>query len=156
MFIESLGLLANCFDIKKLQEAPKTILGQPRKHSYQHHPCSKWLFESKANFEWLAYHAYYIEKERLGRGYKPHFSVPFLDWVIKYNNYALVPSGTLTKFAIAISPDKNCRKVQGFDLLDRVTQYRLYYKLDKPFAKWKRNRPEWMDKTPEEICKLTG
>ena len=68
-----------------------------------------------------------------------------------------IPAGPLTEFPVAINEKMNCRKISGFDSLDTVTKYRLYYIYDKPFAEWKklpRTRPKWFDKPIEEIVNV--
>lgn len=96
--------------------------------------------------DWLILHAQAQFEEFTFRNKKKHFSQDFLDWIIKNIDDAIVPDGELTQFPIAINKKMNCRKVIGFDNLQRFQQYRLYYQLDKPFSKWERgrNKPEWM------------
>ena len=66
-----------------------------------------------------------------------------------------IPEGELKPFAIAISDDMKCREIDGFDQMSDITKYRLYYKLDKShIANWKQNKPNWYDKTTEEIINL--
>jgi hypothetical protein len=145
MIVESAQMIANCFSLETLEQAPKTQKGTSRKHSYYNHPCSIWARETRKNLEWLARHALAMEGERIARGYNPHFCVEFLVWALWNIHKSENPEGKLTKFAIAISEDSNCRKIEGFDDINRVEQYRLYYKHDKPFATWKRNKPAWID-----------
>jgi hypothetical protein len=157
MVLESAQMLANCFSPEVLADAPKTKKGTVRRYSYFNHPCSIWVRESHANFDWLCRHSIAMEHERLERGFNPHFSYEFIKWA--YDNRFLAMPELMryeqTEFAVAIADDKNCKKVvDNFDELDRIAQYRLYYKYDKPFATWKRNRPHWMDCTDEEIIKL--
>lgn len=141
---ESAQMLANCFSLEILKEAPLTQKGTPRKHSYFNHPSSKWARESKCNMRWLIDHAIELENQRVSRGFNPHFSLAFILWCKRNINRSNVPNGARTKFSIAISDDKNCRKIPNFEKLCRVHQYRQYYILDKPFAKWKKTPvPEW-------------
>ena len=49
-----------------------------------------------------------------------------------------------TPFAIAINEAMSCRQDPTFESSDEVGKYRLYYKLDKPFATWKKNKPLWI------------
>lgn len=147
-------MLANCFCSDDLENAPKTKKGTTRKHSYYNHPCSKWVRESLGNYMWLVGYALELENERLARGFNPHFSFSFIKWCQDNTDLAILESEDtfVDNFALAIADDKECRKVvNDFNSLDRVTQYRLYYRYDKPFATWKRNRPYWMDYTVEQI-----
>ena len=73
-----------------------------------------------------------------------HFSLKFIKWCIINIKDSLTKDAEMTEFAIAISDDKNCRKISDFNGLSSVEKYRFYYKLDKPFAKWtKRDQPDW-------------
>jgi hypothetical protein len=50
----------------------------------------------------------------------------------------------LTDYALAISDDCDCRKVEGFDNLTTIDKYREYIRHDKDFATWTlRWRPTW-------------
>lgn len=144
---ESVQMLSNCFELERLQakDCPKTQKGHSRKHSYPHHPCSKWAKASKANMDWLILHAQAQFEEFIFRNKKRHFSHDFLDWIIKNIDDSIVPDGDLTPFAVAIQQDKNCRKIPNFDSFSVTEKYRAFYRLDKPFAKWKRGRqqPDW-------------
>ncbi len=144
MVLESAQMIANCFSLEILEDAPKTKSGTARKHSYFNHPCSIWVRDSTANLRWLLNHAIAMERERIARGYKPHFSIEFIKWAKNNISLSNNPVARRTEFAIAISENMTCRQVPKFDQLDRVSQYRLYYKYDKPFATWKRNKPTWI------------
>ena len=152
---ESAQMLSNCFSIERLaaSDCPRTQKGNPRKHSYPHHPCSKWAAKTKANMDWLILHAYTQFEEFSFRNKKRHFSQDFLDWIIDNINDSIVPDGDLTEFAVAIQQDKKCRQLPNFDSLSVVDKYRAFYQFDKPFATWKkgRNKPEWFDKLPELV-----
>ena len=144
MVLESAQMVANCFSEEVLESAPKTKKGTTRKYSYWKHPCSIWARETLGNLDWLLRHSLAMEVERLDRGFNPHFSVEFLEWALDNIERSVCPEGELTEFAIAISEDMKCRKVTGFDTLHRVVQYQLYYRYDKRFATWKRNKPAWI------------
>ena len=146
MIVESGQMLTYLFTVEQLATAPLTKKGKPWKQSARHrnHPCSIWVRESRANADWLCRHALAMEVERILRGFKPHHSVAFIRWCadrIASHPFGL---GDLTEFAVAISDDKLCRQHSDFAAADVVGKYRLYYKYDKPFATWKRNRPDWM------------
>jgi hypothetical protein len=144
IILEIAMMMANCFTPETLKNAPPTQKGTPRKHSYFNHPVSKWMRETTGNLEWSIEHAIELENERIYRGYNPHFSFAFIDWVASNIHESIVAVGGITPFAIAIAEDKNCRKIAGFNSLSAVDKYRLYYKHDKPFATWtKRETPDW-------------
>ena len=144
---ESAQLLSNCFSIERLSasDCPGTQKGHPRKHSYPHHPCSKWTAKTKANMDWLILHAYTQFEEFSFRYKKRHFSQDFLDWIIDNIDDSIVPDGDLTEFAVAIQQDKKCRQLPNFDSFSVSERYRQYYICDKPFAKWEkgRSKPDW-------------
>lgn len=145
MLVESAQMLSNAFPESALALAPKTQKDTIRRHSYLHHPCSKWVIESGGNFDWLTEHALEIAQEYTRRTGKVHFTEDFVKWVDANRDLASnVEPGPLTEFAVAISPDKiayePCQK-----LTDVVEKYRLYYKLDKAqIAKWPGEPPEFM------------
>lgn len=145
---ESVQMLANCFSLEDLKDAPYTQKGTPRKYSHWNHPSSKWTRETKSNMRWLLDHALELEHQRRLRGYNPHFVSSFLSWTAANFSKAQVPDGPLTEFAVAISDDKKCRAFAYFNSLPTIEKYRLYYILDKPFAKWKLdNAPDWYMKS---------
>lgn len=147
MSIEGTQLLANVFSKEFLSLAPKTQTGNIRKHSHINHPTDKWVKESKGNFEWTIRHTRALFKEYTFRYKKRHFTETFLDWIEENKSLTELPDKGLTQFPIAINESMNCRKVEGFDKMPRFEQYRLYYRLDKPFTKWERgrNKPDWMN-----------
>ena len=63
-----------------------------------------------------------------------------------------MPDIGLTQFAVAISPNMNCRKLDGFDNMSVADKYRNYYIEDKWwFAEWKTQEPEWWPKNHYNI-----
>jgi len=148
---ESCQILSNCFSLEALASdgCPRTQKGHPRKHSYPHHPCCKWVQESKGNFKWLLLHAKAQFEEFTVRYGKRHFSEDFVDWACENQDLSFVSSGHMTDFPVAISEDKKCRSVDGFDALPIYGKYRLFYIHDKPFTKWEkgRSKPDWFEKS---------
>jgi hypothetical protein len=67
---------------------------------------------------------------------REHFTKTFIEWCRGNTSASIIPEGDLTPFAVAISESMNCRKVKGFESLSTIEKYKLYYKLDKPFAVW--------------------
>ena len=145
MVLESAQMVANCFSEQVLESAPTTKRSTTRKYSYWNHPCSIWARETLGNLDWLLRHSLAMEVERLDRGFNPHFSAEFLHWayenILKSANDLSLEQ---TPFAIAINEAMSCRQEATFESSDEVGKYRLYYKLDKPFATWKKNKPLWI------------
>lgn len=132
-------------------------ISAPYRQTHVNHPCRKWIHESQDNFDWLIHHGFSLCREYTYRYKKIHKSQAILQWCLENSHRLNFDSADLTDFAIAISPDKACRSVGGFDLLKSTTKYKLYYKLDKPFAKWQYSeRPYWMDMEVEEIVEIFG
>lgn len=123
MLIESAQMLANGFSLYALVDAPLTQKGTVRRHSYVHHPCSKWAIQTSANFCWLLDHALAICEEYQKRFNGKHFTAEFIHWVWYNVHKSNVPDGELTPFAEAM-PDR----IPG---LTTVERYRLYYCTDK-------------------------
>ncbi len=149
MQIESAILLQHCFSNETLKLAPPTKKGQPRKSGkgYYNHPCSVWVRESKANFEWLCEHALEMFNERDFRwpDSAAHFTKTFIEWCkCNVNKTETCKGTTLTSFAIAINSESKCRQIKGFEQLPTTEKYKHYIRLDKEFATWtKRPKPSW-------------
>ena len=149
MQIESAILLQHCFSNEILKQAPLTKKGEPRKSGkgYYNHPCSVWVRESKANFEWLVEHALEMFNERDYRWIdsQPHFTKDFILWCRdNINKTQACKQLKLTSFAIAINPKSKCRQIKNFETMSVLDKYRSYIKFDKEFATWtKRLKPKW-------------
>ena len=145
--VESAQMLANCFSLSRLAQSdcPRTAKGTPRLHGYSKHPCTLWTMKTSENMQWLIDHALAMLDEKIYRYGSGHFCKDFLHWCDAYMAESNVSSGSLTEFAIAISPEQKCRKHPNFDDLSPVEKYRLYYIYDKAsFCTWKnRSAPEW-------------
>jgi hypothetical protein len=142
MVTESVQILSNCFSINDLssQDCPKTQAGTSRKHSYPHHPCCKWVKQSRANMKWVIKHAKELDQERMARfnSTTPHFSIAFILWCEANIDKSLAPDVPLTSFAQAM-PDE-------FKNDDAVVAYKNYYKFGKVHLhKWTRNKPDWIN-----------
>lgn len=144
MIVESAQLLANCYTLKKLEDAPTTQKGNVRGWSYPHHPCTTWVRKSEANFKWLLSHAISLCDEKIYRTGKIHFTEHFLFWC-KDNSPHLSNIGFTTP---ALAFDKY---PQYQDYSNPVESYRKYYtnckRVDKNGKKidiyTKRTRPTW-------------
>ncbi len=134
MIIESCQMLANAYP--SLESAPLTQKGEVRKHSYLHHPCSKWVLGSLSHFQWLLDHALAMVEEKQFRGGKLHFSSCFLDWC-KYNPPNLTDNGWI---------DPPACMPEEFILGDSQRSYRTYLikgKRHLSFTWTGRQAPEW-------------
>ena len=149
MATESLQMISACLHLRNFNS--------PYRLSFPYHPCTIWARESKQNMEWLVTHTYALCQEytiRYGKTHQVERTMNLyresIESLIDY-----LPDIGLTDFAIAISEDMNCRKVYGFDDMDAVDKYRLYYIHDKwHFASWKTQVPEWWPKN--HIIKMRG
>jgi hypothetical protein len=149
MATESLQMISACLILRNFNS--------PYRLSFPYHPCTIWARESKQNMEWLVTHTYALCQEytiRYGKTHQVERTMNLyresIEGLIDY-----LPDIGLTDFAIAISEDMNCRKVHGFDDMDAVEKYRLYYMHDKwHFASWKTQEPEWWPKN--HIIKMRG
>ena len=125
---------------------PLTKGGTPMKGGYHYHPSSIWAGNTRDNFRWLCRHGLAIADEYHNRYGKKHFSE---DQILKlmFHSLDIIPEGTLEPFAVAISEDSRCRLDPLFNKVDAVTQYRMYYTVDKSHLhSWKRNKPWWIDR----------
>jgi hypothetical protein len=117
----------------------------PYKSSHVKHPSSIWTRTSYDNFQWLIEHAYGISDEYTARYGKKHNSLEVLVWCDDNISKLSFDCYDLTKFAIAISEDCECRKLTDWDENDPVQCYRQYIQHDKKHLhQWKRNRPDWI------------
>jgi hypothetical protein len=113
----------------------------PYKQVYKHHPCSKWVLQSKENYAWMLQHAQALSDEytyRYGRTHKCDSIIKSCAvYFSKYNTIGF-PDDGLTPFAQAM-PDE-------YKNPDAVQAYRAYYLGEKKrFAKWANGRsaPDW-------------
>lgn len=122
MVSETAQILSNCYSLERMAMAdcPRTQKGTPRKHSYPHHPCCKWVQYSMENWEWLFTHGLGLEMERLYRGMEPHFSADFIKWSV--DNPPNLPNVPMTPPAQAFG--KGNEHLRGDD---PVVAYRRYY-----------------------------
>ena len=134
-------------------ELPLTDKGKPYKGGYHKHPCTVWAGDTRANYEWLCWHAIALSQEFYQRYGKAHSCAPKIIQLCGLMDK--IPEGELTPFARAI------KKETYPDLLDTevfpntVIAYRVFYMLDKRrFATWNHGTkpPSWWNpnfKLPE-------
>jgi len=115
-------------------EMPLTKSGTPYRGGYANHPCTRWSYESRANFVWLAQHGDELCREFSRRYGKVHACQNPIGQMAAMLH--LIPDGPPTPFAQAM-PDE-------FRDADAVVAYRAYYH-SKTFAKWEKGTlaPDW-------------
>lgn len=146
MIVESCQMLANAYSKDKLKLAPLTIKGTVRKHSYLHHPCSKWVLLNKANFNWLLRHADSMLNEKIFRTGKVTTN-PFIDWCL--NNE---PDHYGCDYDYKFTDPPMCMP-EKYRTTDVVQSYRDYLVKGKghiSFTWSVRGKPEWWPETPED------
>ncbi|NVM37759.1 MAG: hypothetical protein HWN81_19360 [Candidatus Lokiarchaeota archaeon] len=132
---------------------PLTSKGTPVRGGYHHHPSSIWAGNTRANFLWLCSLGLFLSEEYTSRYGKVHACEKQIKKMCSLAKF--IPQGELESFSIAISEDMECRKVKGFDSLPEITQYRLYYKIDKShIAAWKQNKPYWYNYSTKKLINL--
>ena len=133
------------------EQMPLTSKGTPLKGGYKHHPSTRLAGDTYSNFVLLCSHAIEMSNEYTRRYNKTHACRKGIYHLLNMGQ-RFIPSGELTPFSVAIADEMECRKIEGFDKLHPVTQYRLYYKLDKShLATWKQNKPKWYEYSVEKI-----
>jgi hypothetical protein len=125
------------------EDMPLTKSGTPYKGGYAHHPCTVWAGDSRANFIWLAQHAYILCKEYNKRFGKNHAC----QWPIEHMQrmFHMIPEGGLTQFALAMPDEYRPEPIDGEIVYHAypehaVQAYRRYYH-SKQFAKWEKGTP---------------
>ena len=99
-------------------QMPLTKKGTPYKGGYHHHPCTVWVGDSRANFEWLAAHAVALSWEYWFRFSKKHACAGPIKNMVFLGK--LIPEGELTPFALAM-PDEYRPTEPSISLLDNDT-----------------------------------
>jgi hypothetical protein len=129
------------------QDMPLTAKGTPLKGGYHNHPSTRWVGDSRSNFNWTIQLGLELCREYTYRYDKRHSCQTGIEHLVNMSHF--IPEGDLTQFSIAISPQQTCREHPDFDNLDPVSKYRLYYIYDKAdFAQWsKREIPHWFTST---------
>jgi hypothetical protein len=111
----------------------------PYKSTHSKHPCTLWLKQSLANYNWTLRLVKYLNREYQERYNK---TIEHKSWgvVRSLPTKILLPDTELTPFAQAM-PDE-------YKNVDPVIAYRTYYINDKKgFATWKNKTPSWWTST---------
>lgn len=129
MILEGIQLLNNAASIRSKTYVPVY------KTTHLNHPVSKWVSESKENFDWQFNLFKSLCQEYTFRYNKIHKCQSFTS--IFNSLEANFPSQSLTPFALCM-PDQ-------YKTDDAVESYRNYYLAEKAkIAKWtKREKPDW-------------
>lgn len=117
-------------------QMPLTSKGTPLKGGYHNHPCTKWVGDSRENFQWAAIHALELCFEYTRRYGKIHSCQSGIEKLASMSD--MIPARGLTPFAQAM-PDQYRNE-------SAVVAYRNYYLNEKrEFAKWdkSKNTPDW-------------
>lgn len=117
----------------------------PYKKTHVNNSCTKWVRESRKNFEWMIKYTKAVCKEYTHRYSKKHKSEFVLEWIIDNKHKLDLPKGSLTKLPLSM-PDY-CKKNSV------ISSYRNYYIKEKQFDKngkfiflWKnRKTPYWCE-----------
>lgn len=117
------------------EDIDETVLYK-RTKAFANHPCTIWIRQSRGNYIWTYILFRELCKEYTYRYNKVHSCEKrFLNY---FNNVPkLIPTGNITKFAMAMPDDVKNDNV--------VLAYRQYYIIYKSsFCKWtKREKPKW-------------
>jgi hypothetical protein len=106
---------------------------------HYNHPCTKWVRESLANWEYLLKLAYWTAKEYKHRYDKEHATYAIMLWML--HNPPLLPKRPLTEFPQAMPV--------GCQHDNVVIAYRTYYRLYKDhIAQWHSKNPNNTRKPP--------
>jgi hypothetical protein len=111
------------------------------KACHVNHPCSRWIRESKENYQWA-----YALFESLSNEFEYRFGKKHKSWIDLSNVLINCPKSIhsigLTQFVKAMGSQPNCLAIEN-----PIEAYRSFYKT-KPFEhKWtKRETPIWYEK----------
>ena len=103
------------------EDMPLTAKGTPLKGGHKNHPCTRWVGDTKKNYEWAAHHALELCNEYTNRYKKIHSCQKGIESLCKMID--LIPNGEQTPFAQAMPEE--------YKKIDPVHQYRTYYLKDK-------------------------
>ena len=137
MVLESAQMLSTAH---RILDGDNVIHESLYKIAHKGHPCTKWVMESVANYQWLYDHFIGLCDEYTYRYGKTHLcDTKFRDILLFSPNN--IPIEERTPFALAMSAFP-----QFMDYNDPVTSYRRYYgtKADNFNLLWtKREIPDW-------------
>jgi hypothetical protein len=136
MPLECAQMLSACHRILDGDEYADANLLYKKTHA--NHPCSIWLRQSTANYDWLYEHFVALAQEYTERYGREHLSFTKLrDALAEYP--VNLPEGEVTPVAQAMPEEYRDEK-------SPTTAYRNYVRNEKHYAKWDKipsRRPEW-------------
>lgn len=143
MILETTQLLYTCLRLTgyDCSTAPLTKTGKTGyKATHKNHPCSVWVRESTANYQWLCKLGLELCYEYTHRYSKVHSCQSHIEWLSQQTPD--LPESELTEFARAI----NRELYPECQTMTPVRAYRRYYKLDKAklLSYTNRERPSWL------------
>ena len=113
----------------------------PYRATHRNHPCTKWVDQSKGNWDWLIEHGLEMCAEYTRRYGRTHKTLAVIEWC-RDNQHIGPQLGSLTPHALAMP--------QQYKSNDPVKSYRAYYIGEKArIAKWKTLPPVWWEKTKD-------
>lgn len=110
------------------------------KSTHKNHPCSIWVRQSRANYEWLYKHFIALSEEYTERYVRTHLSYTKLKNALFQTPFN-IPAGEMTPIAQAM-PDEYKHE-------NPVTAYRRYCINEKHYAAWNEmpeRKPTWWKK----------
>lgn len=122
-----------------------------RKHRHYVHPASKWIRDSKENFQWALEHFKAQLDEYKIRYKRDHGAAQYLPWLLNNWHTISFPNTGLTPFARCFSQFKEQLDREEPDV---VKAYQKFYILDKiEFAKWPsvEKIPTWWPEKSEKF-----
>ncbi len=124
----------------RIQDVNKTHSKRLYKATHINHPCTRWVRENTANYDWTVQLLGYLLIEYTKRFKKTHKT---------YNIYAKIfsPPNNMQK-SYERTPFVQCMPNE-YKLVDTTLAYRAYYIVEKArFAKWERGteQPYWWPK----------
>lgn len=112
-----------------------TVLSGPYKPTHRHHPCTKWVSESRDNAEWLCLLMHWLNQEYKERWNKCDDHLAYTKCHHLLEKITQLPNvGQATPFALAMP--------EQYKTADPVESYRAYYH-SKIFASWRNGAPIW-------------
>ena len=121
------------------EQMPLTKAGKPLKGGYSNHPVTRWVGETRGNYDWTFQHVMELSREYTRRYDKIHACHHKIAGDLYQGLAHLIPPGSVTDFALAMPED--------YKSDNAILSYREYYKFKEGQIKmtWTNSKkPEWM------------